>query len=53
MGKAGKNGQRMFSHGKTEERKKKNERRKGTKERRMKKIGEMRKPTTHPYQQGF
>ena len=25
----------------------------GTKERRMKKIGEMRKLTTHPYQQGF
>ena len=31
----------------------KEERRKGTKERRMKKIGETRKPTMHPYQQGF
>ena len=32
---------------------KKNEERKGTKERRMKKIREMRKSTMHSYQQGF
>ena len=38
MGKAGKNRQRMFQHGETEGRKKKDEGRKGTKERRTKKI---------------
>ena len=53
MGKAGKTRQRMFQHGETEGRKKKNERRMGTKERRTKMIREMRKPTMHPYQQGF
>ena len=36
-----------------ERQKKENERRKGTKERRMKKIREMRKPTTQSYQQGY
>ena len=43
----------MFQHGETEGRKKKNERRKGTKERRMEKTREMRKSTMHSYQQGF
>ena len=38
MGKAGKDRQRMFQHGETEGRKKKNERRKGTKERRMERL---------------
>ena len=53
MGKAGKARQRTFKHGGTEGRKKKNERRMGTKERRTKMIREMRKLATHPYQQGF
>ena len=53
MRKAGKNRQRIFQHGKTEGRKNKDEGRKGTKERRTKKIGEMRKPTMYLYQQGF
>ena len=53
MRKAGKTRQRLFQHGEIEGRKKKNERRMGPKERRMEKIREMRKPTMHPYQQGF
>ena len=35
------------------ERQKEERRRMGAKERRMKMIREMRKPTMHPYQQGF
>ena len=50
MGKAGKTRQRMFQHGETEGRKEENERRTGTKERRMEKIREMRKPAMHLYQ---
>ena len=53
MGKAVRNRQRTFQHGETEERKKKDEGRTGTKERRMEKTRKMRKSTTHPYQQGF
>ena len=53
MGRARKTRQGMFQHGETEERKKKNEGRMGRKERRMEKVREMRKPTTHPHQQGF
>ena len=53
MGKAGKNRQRTFQHGETEGRKKENERRKGTEERRTKEIRKMRKPTMHSHQQGF
>ena len=53
MGKARKTRQGMFQHGETEGRKKKNERRMRTKERRTEKVIETRKPTTHPYQQCF
>ena len=53
MGKARKTRQGMFQHGETEGRKKKNEGRMGTKERRMEKVREMRKPTMHLHQQGF
>ena len=52
MGKARKTRQGTF-YGETEGRKKKNEGRMRTKERRMEKVREMRKPTMHPYQQGF
>ena len=53
MGKTRKTRQGTFQHGETEGRKKKNEGRMRTKERRTEKVREMRKPTTHPYQQGF
>ena len=53
MGKAGKTRQEMFRHGETEGRKKKNEGRMRTKERRMEKVREMRKSTMHLHQQGF
>ena len=53
MGKARKTRQGMFQHGETEVRKKKNEARTRTKERRMEKVREMRKSTMHPHQQGF
>ena len=53
MGKARKTRQGMFQHGETEGRKKKNERRMGTKERRIEKFRETRKSTMHPHQQGF
>ena len=53
MGKARKVRQGMFQHGETEGRKKKNEGRVRTKERRMEKVRELRKPTMHLYQQGF
>ena len=42
-----------FQHGKTEGRQKDNEGRMRTKERRMEKVRETRKPTMHLYQQGF
>ena len=45
MGKAGKNRQSMFQHGEIEGRKKQDEGRKGTKERRMEKTRKMRKST--------
>ena len=53
MGKARKTRQGTFQHGETEGRKKKNEGRMRTKERKTEKVGEMRKSTTHPHQQGF
>ena len=53
MGKARKTRQGMFQHGETEGRKKKNEGRMRTKERRTEKVREMRKSTTHLHQQGF
>ena len=53
MRKARKTRQGMFQHGETEGRKKKNEGRTETKERRMERVRKMRKPTMHPHQQGF
>ena len=53
MGKARKTRQGMCRNGETEGRKKKNEGRMRTKERRTKKVREMRKSTMHLHQQGF